>query len=42
MSVKTDFGQMEGWRFASGDEVGLFSDAFGALKITVPSRPLMA
>ena len=33
---RTDFGHLEGWRFASGDEVGLFSDAFGALKITVP------
>ncbi|KVW97843.1 hypothetical protein [Thiobacillus denitrificans] len=33
---RTDFGHLEGWQFASGDEVGLFSDAFGALKITVP------
>lgn len=32
----TDFGHLEGWQFASGDEVALFSDAFGALKITVP------
>jgi hypothetical protein len=32
----TDFGHMEGWQFASGDEVGLFNDEFGALKITVP------
>jgi len=32
----TDFGHMEGWQFASGDEVALFNDAFGALKITVP------
>ncbi|MBU1396195.1 MAG: hypothetical protein KKE84_08635 [Gammaproteobacteria bacterium] len=32
----TDFGHMEGWQFAPGDEVGLFNDAFGALKITVP------
>jgi hypothetical protein len=33
---RTDFGHLEGWQFASGDEVGLFNDAFGALKITVP------
>jgi hypothetical protein len=32
----TDFGHMEGWQFASGDEVGLYNDEFGALKITVP------
>ncbi|OYY80129.1 MAG: hypothetical protein B7X91_05300 [Hydrogenophilales bacterium 17-64-11] len=32
----TDFGHMEGWQFASGDEVGLFNDEFGALKLTVP------
>jgi len=32
----TDFGHLEGWQFASGDEVGLFNDEFGALKITVP------
>ena len=33
---RTDFGHLEGWQFASGDEVGLFSDAFGELRITVP------
>ncbi|HUX31986.1 MAG TPA: hypothetical protein VMV78_15385 [Thiobacillus sp.] len=33
---RTDFGHLEGWQFASGDEVGLFSDAFDTLKITVP------
>ncbi|MHB8938272.1 MAG: hypothetical protein ACYC39_08140 [Thiobacillus sp.] len=33
---RTDFGHLEGWQFASGDEVGLFNDEFGALKITVP------
>ncbi|MBI3432664.1 MAG: hypothetical protein HY018_10695 [Hydrogenophilales bacterium] len=33
---RTDFGHLEGWQFASGDEVGLFNDDFGALKITVP------
>lgn len=32
----TDFGHLEGWQFASGDEVGLYNDDFGALKITVP------
>lgn len=32
----TDFGHLEGWKFASGDEVGLFNDQFGALKLTVP------
>jgi len=32
----TDFGHIEGWQFASGDEVGLFNDEFGALRITVP------
>lgn len=31
-----EFGHLEGWQFASGDEVGLFNDDFGALKITVP------
>lgn len=32
----TDFGHLEGWQFASGDEVGLFSDEFGALRLMVP------
>lgn len=32
----TDFGHLEGWEFAAGDEVSLFNDEFGALKITVP------
>lgn len=31
-----DFGHLEGWQFASGDEVGLFNDEFGALRLTVP------
>lgn len=31
-----DFGHLEGWQFESGDEVGLFNDEFGALKLTVP------
>jgi flagellar basal body-associated protein FliL len=34
--TSVDFGHLEGWQFASGDEVGLFNDDFGALKITVP------
>lgn len=33
---KTDFGHLEGWQFVSGDEVALFNDKFGALKLTVP------
>lgn len=33
---KTDFGHLEGWEFASGDEVVLFNDEFAALKLTVP------
>jgi len=32
----TDFGHMEGWQFASGDEVGLYNDEFGWLRLTVP------
>lgn len=32
----TDFGHLEGWQFAAGDELGLYSDSFDALKITVP------
>lgn len=32
----TDFGHLEGWQFASGDELSLFSDEFGALKLSVP------
>ncbi len=31
-----DFGHLEGWEFSSGDEVGLYSDEFGALRLTVP------
>ncbi len=33
---RTDFGHLEGWQFASGDELSLFSDEFGALKLSVP------
>lgn len=33
---RTEFGHLEGWQFASGDEVGVFNDEFGALKVTVP------
>jgi hypothetical protein len=32
----TDFGHLEGWQFASGDEMALYNDEFAALKITVP------
>jgi len=32
----TDFGHMEGWQFASGDEVGLFNDEFAAIRLTAP------
>jgi len=32
----TDFGHLEGWQFASGDELGLFNDEFGALRLTAP------
>lgn len=31
-----DFGHLEGWQFASGDEVGLFNDEFAALRFSVP------
>jgi len=31
-----DFGHLEGWQFASGDELALFNDEFGALKLSVP------
>lgn len=33
---RTDFGHMEGWQFVSGDELALFNDEFGALKLSVP------
>jgi hypothetical protein len=32
----TDFGHLEGWTFASGDEVGLFNDEFSGLRLSVP------
>lgn len=31
-----DFGHQDGWSFASGDEIGLFSEAFAAFRLTVP------
>lgn len=34
--TETDFGHLEGWSFSSGDEVALFNDEFGALRLTVP------
>lgn len=33
---RTDFGHLEGWQFAAGDEVSLSSNEFGTLKLTVP------
>lgn len=33
---RTDFGHIEGWQFSSGDEVGLYNDEFGTLRLTVP------
>ena len=33
---RTDFGHLEGWQFVSGDELALFNDEFGALRLTVP------
>lgn len=32
----TDFGHLEGWQFASGDEFSLYNDDFAVLKLTVP------
>ena len=32
----TQFGHLEGWQFASGDEVGLLNDEFGPLRLRVP------
>lgn len=31
-----DFGHLEGWQFASGDEFALFNDEFAALRLSVP------
>jgi hypothetical protein len=33
---RSDFGHLEGWQFSSGDEVGLYNDEFGTLRLTVP------
>lgn len=33
---RIDFGHIEGWQFSSGDEVGLYNDEFGTLRLTVP------
>ena len=33
---RTDFGHLEGWQFVPGDELALFNDEFGALRLTVP------
>lgn len=34
--AKTEFGHLEGWQFASGDEVALFHDAYTELRLPVP------
>jgi len=31
-----DFGHLEGWQFASGDELSLFHNDFNALRVVVP------
>jgi hypothetical protein len=31
-----NFGHLEGWQFASGDEVGLLNDEFAALRLRAP------
>lgn len=33
---REDFGHLEGWRFASGDELTLFHNDFNALRLVVP------
>lgn len=33
---RIDFGHLEGWQFVSGDELALFNDEFGTLKLSVP------
>jgi hypothetical protein len=32
----TDFGHFEGWEFSPGDELELFNEEYGVLKLTVP------
>ena len=32
----TDFVHLEGWQFTSGDELALYNEEFGALRLTVP------
>lgn len=34
--TSTDFGHLEGWQFASGDEFALYNDEFAALRLSVP------
>lgn len=34
--ARSDFGHLEGWQFASGDELGLYHDDFGSLRLSVP------
>ena len=33
---RTDFGHLEGWQFACGDEVDLSNDEYGTLRLSVP------
>ncbi|HEY0663609.1 MAG TPA: hypothetical protein VGD18_03270 [Thiobacillaceae bacterium] len=34
--ASTSFGHLEGWQFASGDEMALLNDEFSALRLRVP------
>lgn len=34
--AEAEFGHLEGWQFASGDEVALFHDDYAALRLSVP------
>ncbi|MFP5409384.1 MAG: hypothetical protein ACLGG6_00255 [Gammaproteobacteria bacterium] len=34
--AKAEFGHLEGWQFASGDEIALFHDAYAPLRLPVP------
>ena len=34
--AKAEFGHLEGWQFASGDELALFHDAYAELRLPVP------
>ncbi|MFN3544502.1 MAG: hypothetical protein ACK4UX_06590 [Thiobacillus sp.] len=34
--ARTEFGHLEGWQFAAGDEVMLFHDSYAELRLSVP------